>query len=489
MTEFADKIRKSLFSIFFATFIARAISFGAQIVLARLLAPRDFGLMAIALMLISSFNLLQNMGVCEALVVQKERMQEAGDTALLLLFLLGAGMAMALYSGAPAIAGFFDTDREVLSRMIRVLLLILIFNSIYAVPNILFEKGLEFEKKILIEIIPALGYAAVALGLAYRDFGVWSLVCGRIFSSFLAIPLAWKLSSFRPTFRFDAKMAGNLLSYGKFIALGSIASFIVANIDDVVVGKVLDFTALGYYSMAYIVSNLVVVNMAQLINKVSFPAYAKVAGNPRDLKKIFLLTFRYISVIAAPFSMVLITLGHELASTFFGEKWLPMVPALQIISISAFLRALFSSAGGLFNGIGKPQYVFLINISQAVLLFVFLIPMTKFFNIVGTSLGALIVTFITAGILLRWLKKTIELTLKEVFQNAGPSVSIAFAVGIVNVLWIKSLAPAMGFESFSPLTTMATLTCCVAVFFFLLYFFSKKTFGDMVAFIKGEYKL
>lgn len=487
MTGFTGKVRKSLFSIFFAVFIARAISFGAQIVLARLLSPKDFGLMAIAMMLIASFNLLQSMGVGEALVVQKERMQEAGDTAILIMAALGFGMAMIIYFSAPPIAGFFDTDREALSRIVRMLALILVFNSLCAVPNMLFEKDLAFEKKMLIEIAPAVGYAASSLGLAFLGYGVWSLVYGRVFAAFLAAPIAWKLSPFRPAFRFDLSMAKSLLTYGKFIALGSIASFGVANIDNVIVGKLLDFTALGYYSMAFTISNLVAVNVSQLVNRVAFPTYARVADNQRDVKKVFLLAIRYISMIAAPFSMILITLGHDLTRTILGEKWLPMVPALQIISVYAFLRALFSNAGPLFNGIGKPQYVFFINISQVALLFVFLIPMTRFFNIVGTSIGALVVTIITVGILLRWLKTAIGLTLTEIFRHAGPSIGIAVAVGALNVSLIKGLAPAAGLDVLSPLAIAMTLACSVAVFFAALYFSNRKIFRDMVAFIKGEY--
>jgi O-antigen/teichoic acid export membrane protein len=366
------------------------------------------------------------------------------------------------------------------------LVLVLIFNSLHAVPNILIEKELKFEKKLLVEIIPAVGYAAVATACVYSGYGLWSLVYGRVFSALITIPIVWKMSPFRPTFGFDLAIAKKLFSYGKFVALGAIASFIAANIDDVIVGKALDFTFLGFYSMAFTVSNLVVVNVAQIINRVSFPTYARVSGNAENLKKMLLLTIRYISIIAAPFSMILITLGHELTRVLLGEKWLPMVPVLQIICLSSFLRALFSNTGPLFNGVGKPQYVFFINIVQAILLLIFLVPMTIFFNISGTALGALFVAIIIGFILLGMLKKIIDLRFMEIIRNVGPSVGSACIVGSLNFLWLKFLAPAAGFHVFSLFIIFFTLSCSLLFFTILLYLINKKVLTDMISFIRGE---
>ena len=205
--------------------IIRAFSFITKIVLARLLAPADFGLLAVGLLAINSMGLLRDLGFGAALIYKKDDPDHsAANTAFILLPIVASVLFVLAYLSAPHVALFFDN--AAVEPIVRVLALTFIISSFGTVPSMLLEKELEFKKKVLPETVPVAGYACVTIWLALHGYGVWSLVYGQIVSAVLMAMLIWVVSDWRPTFKFDSGVARGLFGYGKHILGASVVIFL-----------------------------------------------------------------------------------------------------------------------------------------------------------------------------------------------------------------------------------------------------------------------
>lgn len=185
--------------------LIRVFNFVTKIILARLLAPADFGLIAIGLLAINSMGLLRELGFGAALIYKKDDSDHtATNTAFVLLPIVASVFFVLAYLSAPYVAMFFDN--VAVEPIVRVLALTFIISSFGTVPPMLLEKELEFKKKVLPETVPVAGYACVTIGLALHGYGAWSMVYGQITSAVLRAVSDW-----RPTFKFDWRGCGGVV--------------------------------------------------------------------------------------------------------------------------------------------------------------------------------------------------------------------------------------------------------------------------------------
>ena len=209
-----------------STIIIRILEFLTKIILARLLAPADFGLLAIGLLAINTMGLFRNRGGCSALIYKKDDSNHtAANTAFFLLPIVATILFVLAYLSAPYVAVFFNN--AAVEPIIRILSLTFIISSFGTVPSMLLEKELEFKKKVLPDTVPIVGYACVAIVLALGGYGVWSLVYGQIVSAVLSAVLIWMVSDWRPTFSFDKEVAKELFGYGKHISSALVYSDLI----------------------------------------------------------------------------------------------------------------------------------------------------------------------------------------------------------------------------------------------------------------------
>ena len=376
------------------TIIRRILNFIVKIILARLLEPTDFGLVAIGLLVINTFDLFREFGFSSALIHKKDDSEHtAANTAFIILPIIGTIILAIAYISAPFIAAFFnDATVEPIIRILSVTFLISSFGN---VPYTLLEKELKFKKEVLPETISRVGYAGVTIGLALIGYGVWSMVYGQVISVLLLTLFVWLVSDWRPTFKFDMAAARDLFGYGKNVLAASIFVFVVASLGDAVIGKVIGITELGFYTIAYSIATLPTINITYLVNRVAFPTYSKLKDDKEDLKKAFLKTVNYVSIIGIPVSFGIFILAPEIILVVFGEKWNPSILLLQILCVYALSRSLLASCGSVMYAVGRPDInrniMFFAAVLSAIIIPIFAIKM----DLIGATIAvALVYIFI-----------------------------------------------------------------------------------------------
>ena len=422
-----------------STMLIRVFNFVTKIILARLLAPADFGLLAIGLLTINSMGLFRDLGFGAALIYKKDDSDHtAANTAFILLPIVASLLFVLSYLSAPYIALFFDN--VAVESIVRVLALTFIISSFGTIPSMLLEKELEFRKKLLPETVPAAGYACVTIGLALHGYGIWSLVYGQIVSAVLMSVLIWMVSDWRPTFRFDREVAGELFGYGKHIMGASVVIFLITNIDDAIVGRMLGMEALGFYTIAYTISNLPATQITHLVSRVMFPVYSKLQDDQDALRNAYLKTLKYVSMLSIPAAFGIFVIAPDFVSVVLGDKWMPAVPALQVLCIFGMIRSIKATFGPIFQATGNPKIIRDIALLKLVLMLILIFPLTYKYGILGTALATTVPSILTAVLQIWKIAKIFNQKMFLLFRVLLPPFINAIIM-MFAILYLKSFFP------------------------------------------------
>ena len=403
----AKKTAHAMLWVTLISIITKILGFGTQIVLARLLAPADFGLLAIGLLAINSMGIFRDLGFGATLIYKKDDSEHtAANTAFILLPLVASALFLIAYFAAPYIAIFFDN--AAVEPIVQVLALTFVISSFGTVPSMLLEKELEFKKKVLPETVPIIGYACVAIWLAINGYGVWSLVYGQIISAVLTAGLIWFVSDWRPTFKFDRKVAKDLFGYGKHIMSASVVIFLITNMDDAIVGRVLGMEALGFYTIAYTISNLPATQITHLVGRVMFPVYSKLQDDRDVLRDAYLKTLKYVSMLSIPAAFGIFVIAPDFVNVVLGDKWMPAVPALQVLCIYGLLRSVGAINGPIFNATGNAKVLQNLTFMRLVICIIILIPLTLKWGILGTAIAVTLPAIFMAPLTFCWIGKILN---------------------------------------------------------------------------------
>ena len=395
----SQRVVKSGFWAFALRAVNRAFRFIRLIILARVLAPEDFGLMGIALLTMATLDTFSQTGFQAALIQKKDDIKSYLDAAWTVLILRGSILFAILYIIAPFAAHFFNAkEAEVIIRVIGLSFLIQAFTNIGV---IYFEKELEFNKLFIYSFVRTLSDFVVAVSAALILKNVWALVFGSLAGSTAMCITSYFIHPYRPKFDFHLGKAKELFGFGKWILGSSILIFLITQGDDIFVGKLLGTTALGLYQLAYRISNMPATEITHVISQVTFPAYSKLQDNLPKLREAYLRTLQLTAFLSFPIAGLIFVLAPDFTRIFLGEKWMPMVPAMQVLAIFGAIRAFGATTGPIFQGVGKPNILTKLAAIQLVMLIVIIYPLTNKFGIFGTAIAVVIpnlITQIIAGI-------------------------------------------------------------------------------------------
>ncbi len=373
------------------------------IILARLLVPADFGLLGVALLTMSIFYTFSQTGIGQALVQKRGDISEYLNVAWTVNLLRNTIIALCLFFSAPFAAHFFNNPQ--VTPVLRALSLapfLLGFNN----PKMIFaQREFEFNKQFICEVAALIVEVLVAITLAFLWRNVWALVLALIAGNGTRLLFSYIVYTYKPAFHFDHQKTRELFGFGKWIFISSILIFLVTQGNDIFVGKVLGLTMLGFYQMAYKISNLPTTQIAHVISQVTFPAYSKLQNRTDQLRTAYLRVLRKTSLLVFPIAALILLFASDFTSLFLGAKWMPMVPALQVLALAGLVRSIAATTGPIFHGVGKPR---IDTIWQGVRFFVMaalIYPCVIRFDIMGASFAVLTGIFIaTIGFCYETLK-------------------------------------------------------------------------------------
>lgn len=333
-------------------------------ILARLLDPDDFGLVAAALVFIYLLETISDLGLGPALVISKEDdLEEKSETVFAFTVLMGVGLSLATALLGPLAALFFNQDG--LAILLPVLGLNFTLRALGATHYALAQKRIDFRSRTAAEIADVIVRAITGIGLALAGFGAWALVGGYLAGTAVWVVTLWLLVPWRPGLKPKRTHLGRMLRFGGALTVVDILAAIINQVDYAFVGHVLGATALGLYALGFRLPELLIANFAIVAGKVLFPAFAGVA--PGALDRAFLVSLRYTLLITLPMAVALVVLAHPLTTAIFGDKWSDAAPVAQVLTLYALAVTIGIPAGTAYKATGRAGVLLKLAVPRAIL--------------------------------------------------------------------------------------------------------------------------
>jgi lipopolysaccharide exporter len=411
----------------------RGLGFIRTIILAHLLAPHDFGLLGIAMLAIATLETFSQTGFQAALIQKKENVESYLDTAWTVSAIRGVILFLILFLCAPIIAKFFNSPQATL--VIMVIAVSTLLSGFRNIGILFFQKELEFNKQFFYELSATLVDLTVAITLAFMLRNVWALVWGGLAGNFMRLLMSYILHSYRPRIRFEKENFQGLFGFGRWVLGSSILIFLITQGDDIFVGKMLGVTALGFYQMAYLISNLPATEITHVISQVTFPAYSKLQDDLPKLREAYLKVLQLTAFISTPLAGGIFILAPDFTQIFLGEKWMPMVPAIKALVLAGLVRSIQATTGPIFLAVNRPEIEPKWQTIRLFVLVVLIYPFSIHWGILGASIAVFFSTFVStlgfAFVVLKITKCGIQSFFKMI---ALPFINALFMVLILLIL-------------------------------------------------------
>lgn len=373
-TDLKQRMAKGVAWVSAATVGAKVISVVTTLILARLLSPSDFGVVALASIVMNALYLFNDLGIGPAIIHSKRDRDKVASTALILMPLFGALLTLIAIMTAPFTANFLGNPSA--TNIIRILSFNLLFSSLAVVPNMLLEKDMAFRRKFIPDFFPVIAYLITTVTLAsVFKLGAYSLAIGQLVQGIFLVILSWFVCTWRPRFGFDRAIARELWGFGKHILGGSIIAYLATNLDNMFVSRKSGPTQLGYYTLSYSIANLPATHMADMFSRVLFPSFITINDDLQVLKRAYVKSIQLVVLLTFPVLGLIAGLSYPFVKVILGDKWLPMAPILAALTIFTAFRILSSITGNLILAIGKPRIILTTGvislINQVVALYIF----------------------------------------------------------------------------------------------------------------------
>ncbi|MCD8029398.1 MAG: lipopolysaccharide biosynthesis protein [Bacteroides sp.] len=365
MASLKQQLLSGVFYTALAKYSGIIISLVIAGILARLLTPDEFGIVAIATVIIAFFNIFTDMGISPAIVQNKELSENTLSEIFSFTLWTGLIISALFFAASWGIAAWYGSP--VLRTLCQLLSINLFFASANIVPNALFYKNKQFKfiaiRSFLIQI--AGGIAAIAVALL--GGGLYALIINPILSSILIFAVSIRRYPQRPSFTFGIQAIRQIFSYSAFQFLFNVINYFSRNLDKLLIGKYMGMSPLGYYEKSYRLMMLPLQNITQVITPVMHPIFSDYQNDLTRLASSYERIIRILAYIGIPLSVLLFFTAKEITLIIFGDQWLPSVPVFQILSFSVGIQIVLSSSGSIFQASGDTRSLFVCGLFSSVL--------------------------------------------------------------------------------------------------------------------------
>jgi len=434
MSDLKSKTIKGVFWSFLEKFGSQFILLISQIVLARILEPRDFGLLGMLAIFIAVSQAFIDSGFDNALIQKKDVNQTDFSTVFFFNISIALALYLILFFAAPAIADFFRVPQ--LINLTRVVCFILIVNSFGLIQFVKFKIEMNFKAIAQVVVIANLLSSVVGISLALLGFGVWALV-GQIIGiyTFRTI-LFWMKSSWRPSFVFSMKSFKALFNFGSKLLLSGLISQTFENIYMLVIGRMFSATALGFYAQARKFQQVPVATLAQVVGNVTFPAFSKIQDENERLRVGFRKLIKLLVFINFPLMIGLAIIAKPLLVLILGVKWLPSVPYFQLLCIAGMIYTLHASNLNILKVKGRSDlFLYLEIIKKGIVVIAIIVGLN--WGIIGLVVGQICTSFISFFINAFYTGKLIGYTIPQQIKDVSQAFIITLIMAsIMSIGWL-----------------------------------------------------
>lgn len=367
------------------------VSFLVTIILARILTPEDFALVALLTVFVTISNVIVDSGFSQAII----RDDNPSDIDLSSVFYFNLILSVLIYAVlfaiSPYIAKFYNEPK--LISLSRVVFLIIIFNSFIIIQNATLKRNLNFSKVEKSSVLGSIVAGTTSVIMAFSGYGIWAIVANMVLMPFFRAAFLWIYSDWRPVFKFRLRSIRKYFKFGIFLMLNSVIDMIITNLNTLVIGKFYTKNELGYYSQACKLGTYIVTPLTSVINKVVYPIFAKIKDDTTRLIDGYRRILGVLAFVTFPIMLFVICNAKATTVFFFGEKWEASSIYLQYLAILDLFQIIQYVFMNIVVVKGKTKALLNVTIIRQLLR-----VLTLFFT-VGISVEAMVLGFVISSII------------------------------------------------------------------------------------------
>ena len=335
-------------------------------ILARLLSPEDFGIIAVIFVFTGFLKILRDFGLGAAVINKSNPSSKELDSLFWVTIFFGVFVTLVLIAFSGTIASFYEFPK--LSKLIKVISAAMFLGSVSIIPEALIKKDLDFKSLFYRNIGNLIISGSITILMAYHGYGVWALIFKEIIFNFLLIIFNFSLVKWRPSFSFDYNSIKSYLNFSLPLFGENSLNYFVRNIDNLLIGKLLGVTVLGYYSKAYSLMLLPVRQISGSIANVMFPSFSIIKNDKPKVWVGYINVVKIVSYVNFPIMISLYFFANEIVLILFGDQWLDVIPMIKALCFLGSLQSIGTLSGSIYNSQGKTILQFKVGLFSKVIM-------------------------------------------------------------------------------------------------------------------------
>ena len=406
-----------------AQMLGQVARFASNIVLARLLTPSDFGVVAIALVVVLVSTQFQDLGTGSAIIQRPSMRRPLVNAVFHLNLVLGAVLTAGIAVAAYPLARLLRAPDA--APVILVMSTMILITALGQIHHALLRRDLRFRQTAIISSSAALASTALSISLAVSGFGAWSIVFGSLAGAVLDTALAWHFDPWRPQLRAQWRELSSILRFSLHLFLSNLVILVFQQSDKAIVGRSLGTASLGYYSLAQRMVAYPTTAISSVVTEVAFPAFSRRQDDDTSLRSAYVRLTGVLATVTFPLLFGAATVAAPAVDVVFGHRWAAMVPLVQVLAPVAALQTVMTNWSALVIAKGRTDWVFRWNlVATAAMVVAFVVGARWGTEGVAVAYALAALTFMPIGV---WLAfRLIELRLSEYMQRLVP---VAIATG------------------------------------------------------------
>lgn len=405
------------------------------ILMARLLSPREFGLVALLTVLVVVAQVLLQSGFGAALVQLKESTREDESSIFYFNIVVALLLVVLFWIIAPSVAAFYALPE--LTLLLRVLAFILIINGFSVVQNALMVRRLDFRRQAVISGAGTVVSGTIGVTMAWLGYGVWSLISQQVTNSLVRTTLAWSLNSWRPAWTFSSVALQKLLRFGSGIAASSLLNTVFSSLYPLVIGKLFPASQLGYYNRAQTLQAVTSQTLGALANRVTFPVFSQLKDDPVRFRNGLRRAMRALVFVQFPMMFGLAAVAEPLLLFLLTEKWASSIPFLQALCFVGLFYPVHMLNVNVLMAKGRSGLLLRLELIKKSLLVVTLV-LTAPFGILAIIWGQVVVSIFGFAINTHYTRRLADYSFLEQINDFMPYFGIAGVMGLI--VWLLDVS-------------------------------------------------
>lgn len=413
MSEVLDTLKqkaiRGVFTLTFRRLVLKIIDTVGIITLARLLSQESFGVFGIVSFVVFTFlSFFSDVGFGAALIQKEHVTDDDLQTTFTIQQALVTLLLVVAWVVAPWIGHFYNLGDSG-AWLVRILSLSLFITSFKTIPSIMLERGLRFEMLIIPEIIETISYNAIAVFMAMRGYGVWSLVIAVLVRTILGAIALNSIAPWKIGWKIVKKSAQELLHFGVPFQLNSVLALIKDNITPTIIAVWYGPAAVGFVNVAQNISSRPM-EISTIVSRITFPTYSRIQGDKQRLKRWIEKSIHLMSVVYFPAIIGLIVTAGPILTFLYADKsdkWLPALPTLLWFLVAAIPVVITTTYTNAIYATGHPKIVLALMCLYTAMTWGIGLPMIHYFGYVGIAMTVCLITYTTFPLVLLALKKVV----------------------------------------------------------------------------------